>query len=88
MEMLKALVNTKLSKSKFTRRLDSSAIGDQVIKEIRLVLYNEAKAKGLMEEGDKPVTRIKSATGNSMKKKHIDEIWCVMGSIMNSKGVD
>jgi len=86
MEMLEALTNTELSKSEFTRNRDSTVIRDDALSNIRLALYNEAKAKGLMEMEDQPVTRKKCAMGKSVKEKHVNDIWCVVGSIKNSRG--
>ena len=68
MEILEALTNTELPKSEFTRNLDSTVIGDKAFSDIRLALYNEARAKGLMEEGDQPVTRKKCSMGRSVRR--------------------
>ena len=88
MEKLRTLVNTELAKSEFVSTLTSTASSDQVIKNVRLALYDEARSKGLMDEGDQPVERRKSATGKMVREKHIDDIWCLVCSIKNSKRVD
>ena len=41
-----------------------------------------------MEEGDQPVSRRKCATGKTVKEKHIDDIWCLVCSIKNSRHID
>ena len=41
-----------------------------------------------MDEGDQPVTRRRFATGKTVKEKHIDDIWCLVCSIKNSRQVD
>ena len=86
MEILEAFTNTELRKSEFTCNLDSTVIGDKAISDIRLALYNEAKAKGSWRWGT-PVTKKKCSMGRSVKEKHINDIWCVMGSIKNSRGL-
>ena len=57
MEKVRTLVNTELTKSEFIRTLNSAASSDQIIKDVRSALYNEARSKGLMDEGDQPVTK-------------------------------
>ena len=86
MEKLRTLVDTELLKSEFVRRLKT--FNDCVVNDVRSNLYCEAKSKGLMEKGDQPVSRRKCATGKTVKEKHIDDIWCLMRSIKNSKRVD
>ena len=88
MEKLRTLVNTELAKSEFIRTLNSKVSSDQVIRDIRLALYNEARGGGLMDEGDQPVTRRKVATGKSVREKHIDDIWCLVCSIKDSKQIN
>ena len=88
MEKLRILMNTELVKSEFIKTLDTTVTSDQVIRDVRLALYDEARSKGLMDEGDQPVNRRKSAKGKTVKVKHIDDIWCLMCSIKNSRQVE
>ncbi len=88
MEKLRTLVDTELSKSEFIRRLNTG-INDYVISNVRTALYSDARSiKGLIEEGDQPVSRRKCATGKTVKEKHIDDVWCLVCSIKNSRRVD
>ena len=69
MEKLRTRVNTELAKSEFVSTLTSTASSDQVIKNVRLALYDKARCKGLTDEGDQPVERRKSATGKTVREK-------------------
>ena len=70
---------------KFTKVLNSNC--DQAISDVRLALFDEAKSRGLMYEEDQPVRRKNLATGKSVKG-NIDDIWCLVCSLQNSRPID
>ena len=73
-------VNGELSKEEFVRRLGRECTADQV-RELRLSLFEDAVRKDLADIGDELVQRKKMGGGRSVKEKHIDDSWLLVGAI-------
>lgn len=80
MDMLQYFcVNVDLSCEEFNRRLLQGNSGEQ-ISGLRSSLFLEAQDRGLADAGDELVGRRKSA-GKSIKDKHAEDIWELVGAI-------
>ena len=73
-------VNGELSKVEFVRRLGRECTVDQV-RELRLSLFEDAVRKDLADIGDDLVQRKKMGGGRTVKEKHIDDSWLLVGAI-------
>ena len=73
-------VNGELSKQEFVRRLGRECTADQV-RELRLSLFEDAVRKDLGDIGDDLVQRKKTGGGRTVKEKHIDDGWLLLGAI-------
>ena len=69
----------ELSKGEFERKLSSKSPDE--VKELRRELFEEAVMKGLTEEGDMLVMRRKVGVGKSVKNKHVEDVWSLVGTI-------
>lgn len=49
-------------------------------RELRLTLFDDAMKKNLADSGDVLVSRKKTGVGRTVKEKHIDDIWCLVGA--------
>jgi len=75
----------ELSKGEFERKLLSKSPDE--VKELRRELFEEAVMKGLTEEGDMLVMRRKVGVGKSVKNKHVEDVWALVGTIQRCEAV-
>ena len=73
-------VSGELSKEEFVRRLGRECTAVQV-RELRLSLFKDAVRKDLADIGDELVQRKKMGGGRTVKEKHMDDSWLLVGAI-------
>lgn len=78
-------VSTELCKEDFLRRLKVGSSGDQ-IRELRECLFSDALKYKLAVDGDVLVSRRKSSVV-SVKDKHAEDIWALVGAIQRCEVV-
>ena len=70
-------VNLELSRQEFLRKLLRYSDEGRLVS-LRDDLFASAVASGLADTGDALVTRRKVGGGNSLKEKHVDDIWVLV----------
>ena len=75
-------INTNLRPSELENSL--LALDNDLLANIRLLLFAEAKASGLVMDGSQPVLRKKTNGGKSVRQKHVADIALMVHSIKNN----
>ena len=87
MELLQSFgVTTELHKDEFVRRLERGCTADQV-RGLRDCLFADALSLKLAVDGDVLVTRMKRNAGKTVKEKHVEDVWTLVGVILRREAV-
>jgi len=87
MELLQSFgVTTELHKDEFVRRLERGCTADQARGQ-RDCLFADALSLKLAVDGDVLVTRMKRNAGKTVKEKHVEDVWTLVGVILRREAV-
>ena len=78
-------VSFELSRDQFIRRLGSAST--EHVRELRSTLFLEAVDLGFADCGDELVARRKVGGGKTVKDKHTEDIWELVGAIRRCENV-